>query len=167
MEYNYDKIILDELVEILPELKEDYDKSKKEEKNSLDNLAAEDIQLLHKIQADNNLPETDMESPSAIMFLEFVATPYILRMVSDSSRSKQFSLLMNWLETKAGHSDFWVRNTIANGFCENIMTSNRKYFKDVFGYMGPNLKHICKMMLDQYHATDEMIDLLNHSPRSK
>ena len=163
MKKNYACEILDELVEIIPELKSNYEEAKAEAISSYRNLSPEDKQEIENICRIHNLPETDEEAPGAWIFLEMKASPYILQIASDPARSKQFLTVMNWLEAKAGDSNFWVRNEIAIGFCEGLMTNDREHFATIFRCMGPNLKQICKNMLEQYHVTKEMLDLLNQN----
>lgn len=130
--------ILSQLLDVVPELKEGYE-----------TITGHSV---HSTKAPYK--------PGITIVFEDLLVPFIAALSSDITRSDRLADVMNWIEQLANSEIPEVRNLVAVGVCEALITNEDKHLQKIQPYMGKKTRGLCRSLFPLYHVSENTAKLL-------
>jgi len=152
--------IVDEFLHHVPELAEEYGYQRISAQESDPLIPDEYKQISADLEA--RYPSAIREppgEPGLTLLFEDQLVPLIVEL-GRAQQEGRVSAIFHWIEDLAKHPSFDVRNLVASGVCESLITTHASVLPAIVRFMGPQTKALCVMQFDQYIIPPQLQALL-------
>lgn len=125
-------------------------------------LSPADIEYLRGLQASN--PEQcrdEINPPLTYIVFEDSLRPFLIELLHDPSRHFRLREILDWLEELLGDDDEKVRNLVAIGICEALISNEADDFPALFPFLGTQMRQSCRDFLPYFRVSEEIRHLLS------